>query len=486
MKLSQLLRSAALPAPEKDVEICGITADSRQVRPGYLFAALKGVNSDGHDFIPQAAAAGAAAVLCSDDGRKSDFPQVVFIKSARTHYDFARIAAAFYEKQPEYIAAVTGTNGKTSIADFVRQILTMTGRKAASLGTLGLIKNNEEPQYAMTTPDPVTIHRDLRELAEEGYNYLVMETSSHGLCQYRVGGVKVKAAGFTNLTRDHLDYHKTMENYFEAKKILFTDILVAGGSAVLNADSDVYPALKQACEAGGKKIVAYGHKGRELRLLKTTPLPHGQKLELEYYGKNISLNIPLAGEFQAMNVLCALGLAAELTGEPFEIIKYVEKIHGAKGRLELVARTLNGAAVYVDYAHTPDALENVIKAMRPHCTNRLCVLFGCGGDRDKGKRPQMGKIANDLADVIYVTDDNPRSEEAEVIRSEIMAACPRGKNIGDRRTAIQTAISALLPGDVLIVAGKGHEPGQIIKGVTYPFSDHEEVLKACDRLKTSA
>ncbi len=478
MKLTELVKNIALKnVPADDVDISGIASDSRQVQKGFLFAALKGTSFDGNAYIPEAAAKGAAAVLTDDFSVADKCPGVVFLLSDNPHRDFAKIAAAFYARQPEHIAAVTGTNGKTSIADFVRQILTSAGLKAASLGTLGLIKNNEEPQYAMTTPDPLTIHRDLSQLASEGYHYMIMEASSHGICQYRIGGVKLQAAGFTNLTRDHLDYHKTMENYFEAKKLLFTDMLMPGGSAVLNADIDVFPVLEKACLETGKKPVTYGHNGREIQLYRAVPLPHGQKLDLRYYGREISLNIPLAGEFQAMNVLCALGLAAELTGRPFEIVKYAEKIHGAKGRLEFIGQTDSGAAVYVDYAHTPDAIENVLRAMRPHTSGKLQVLFGCGGDRDKGKRPQMGRIAAELADVVYVTDDNPRSEDAAVIRDEIMAACPGGINIGNRAEAIKTAMAKLDSGDVLIVAGKGHEPGQIVKGVMHPFSDHEEVLK---------
>lgn len=475
MKIAELVKNTKLKA-SADADICGITADSRRVETGFLFAALKGMSFDGNLYIPEAIERGAAAILTEDKEAAAHYPGVAVLISENPHYDFAKIAANFYECQPAHIAAITGTNGKTSIADFTRQLLNMMGHKAASLGTLGLIKNDEQPQYAMTTPDPVTIHQDLCNLCKEGFDYLVMEASSHGLCQYRMGGVKVKAAGFTNLTRDHLDYHKTMENYFAAKKILFTDILVPGGSAVLNADIDVFDALKKACEDSGKKVVSYGYRGTDLRLINATPLPHGQKLEINYYGKDMMLNIPLAGEFQAMNVLCALGLTAELSGEPFEAVKHIEKIRGAKGRLELVG-SKNGAAIYVDYAHTPDAIENVLKAMRSHTTGKLKILFGCGGDRDKGKRPQMGKIANDLADVVYITDDNPRSEEPDVIRNEIMVACPKGINIGNRAEAIKNAIQNLEDGDVLIIAGKGHEPGQIIKGVMHPFNDHEEVLK---------
>ena len=326
MQLVDILKNTGAEAPNKNVNIEGISADSRQIKKGFLFAALKGAACDGNAYIPQAVANGAAAVLTDDTSSAAKYPEVVFVKASNPHWALAKAAANFFGKQPENIAAVTGTNGKTSIADFVRQVLNMMGKKAASLGTLGLIKSNEEPQYAMTTPDPVTIHKDLKILADEGYQYLVMEASSHGLCQYRIGGVKVKVAGFTNLTRDHLDYHKTMENYLAAKKILFTDILVEGGSAVLNADIDVFEELKHACQATGKKIITYGKHGKELRLIEAKPLTVGQKLTIEYYGKQMEIEIPLAGEFQAMNVLCALGMLAELTQQPFEVIKYIMPI----------------------------------------------------------------------------------------------------------------------------------------------------------------
>lgn len=466
MKLSQLITT------DKDIIINGITDDSRQVEKGFLFA------SNEEKYIAMAAEKGAAVILVSKDYQGNRPQGSEYIEVDELPFTYAQAVANFYQLQPSHICAVTGTNGKTSIADFIRQILTMMGEKAASMGTLGLIKGNEAPiPSPNTTPNAVTIHKELKELAEDGYQYVVMEASSHGICQGRIGGVKIQVAGFTNLTQDHLDFHKTMENYFEAKKLLFTKILESGGSAVLNADIEVYEELKKACLDSGKRIVSYGQNGKEIKILQRKPLMNSQKLLLEYYGQKLEINIPLAGEFQAMNVLCALGMAAEITGKPQEVIKYVEKIHGAKGRLEFVKETSNGAAIFIDYAHTPDALENVIKAMRPHTANKLRVLFGCGGDRDNGKRPIMGKIANDLADVIYVTDDNPRTEDAEKIREQIMAACPRGINIGGRDQAIKTAIANLQKGDVLILAGKGHETGQYINGQVFHFSDHEEVLK---------
>lgn len=464
MKLSQLIDCPY------DIEINGLSADSREIKPGWLFGSL-----NGSAYIASAIANGAVAVIAPDDFNED--LSVPVIKTANPNLLFAQAAARFFGPQPENIAAITGTNGKTSIADFIRQILIMMGEKAASMGTLGLIKGTDAPiPSPNTTPNAVTVQRELSELAAEGYKYVALEASSHGLHQYRIGGVRVKVAGFTNLTQDHLDYHKTFANYLAAKMILFKHNLIDGGSAVLNADIDVFPQIEDVCRQRQVKIITYGHKGRDIRLLQATPLLHGQRLELNYFGQHLSIEIPLAGEFQAMNVLCAMGMAAELTGKPQEVIKYASRIHGAKGRLELVA-SYNGAAIYIDYAHTPDALENVIRALRPHTQNRLLVVFGCGGDRDKTKRPIMGKIANDLADVVYITDDNPRTENADDIRQQIIAACPQGQTIPNRAEAIKTAINNLQKGDVLIVAGKGHETGQYINGKIYPFSDHEEVLK---------
>ena len=459
------------------IKINGLTADSRLVKDGYLFAALDSEKALGSSYIPLAIENGATVIL----GKKEYevFAQgVTFVADDNPNKKFAELASEFYGDHPKHIAGITGTNGKTSIADFVRQILTAMGEKAASIGTLGLVKGNELPiPSPNTTPNAVVVAQELAELKKDNYDFVCMETSSHGLCQYRVGGVKAEVAGFTNLTRDHLDYHKTFENYLQAKLILFREILQENGVAVLNADIEVYPQIRQACVDSGKKVITYGYKGEELRLLNVMPKNNGQLIRLIYFGKEEEIFVPLAGEFQAMNVLCALGMVASLTHKPAEVIKFVQNIRGAKGRLDLVGSTKNGAAIYIDYAHTPDALENVIKAMRPHTQGKLQVLFGCGGDRDKGKRPIMGKIANNLADVIYVTDDNPRTENADEIREQIMSECPRGQNIANRAEAIKKAISQLQKDDVLILAGKGHETGQYINGVIYPFSDYEEVCK---------
>lgn len=468
MKLNRLVTNG------NDIEIKGLTADSREVKKGFLFGSLSG------NYIADAVARGAAAVIVATDDNTGDIPaDVEIIRSPDVAYTYAKAVAAFYNNAwPAHLSAVTGTNGKTSIADFIRQVLTAMGYKAASIGTLGLIKGNAAPiPSPNTTPNCVSIHRELKELVDEGFSYAVLEASSHGLHQGRLAALSFDVAGFTNLTRDHLDYHKTFENYLQAKLILFRHNLKEGGTAVLNADIEAFGRIGAVCEQRGQKIISYGRCGQDIRLLNATPLAHGQRLEIEYFGRPQTIEIPLVGEFQAMNVLCALGMLAAITGLPDEVIHYIGNIKGAKGRLELVAHTANGAAIYIDFAHTPDGLENVLKALRPHTSGRLHVVFGCGGNRDKGKRPLMGKIAHDLADVVYVTDDNPRFEEAEDIRNEIMPACPGAYNISDRAKAIKMAVAGLMPGDVLVVAGKGHETGQYVKGEIHHFSDHEEVMK---------
>lgn len=467
MKLSKLVNT------DKDVDIKGITADSREVKPGFLFG---GITDD--KYIADAISKGAAAVIVADDYAGRMPQNTIMIKSSDPGQTYAVAVARYFGKTPEHLLAVTGTNGKTSIADFVRQVLTMMGYRAASIGTLGLIKGNNAPiPSPNTTPNNVSLHRELKALADEGINYAVLEASSHGLHQHRLGGVTFEVAGFTNLTRDHLDYHKTFENYLEAKLILFRQNLKQGGTAVLNADIDVFGKIASVCEQRGQKIISYGTMGQDIKLISSEPLAHGQKLEIDYFGQPKSFELPLVGEFQAMNALCALGMLAAATGLPDDVIHFIPLIKGAKGRLEFVGQTANNASVYVDYAHTPDALSNALRSLRPHTSGRLHVVFGCGGNRDTGKRPLMGKVAHDMADVVYITDDNPRFENPDDIRNEIIPACPGAYNIADRAKAIEMAISNLLPGDTLIIAGKGHETGQYIQGKVIPFSDQEEVLK---------
>ena len=467
MKLNKLINI------DCELDIKGITADSREVKAGYLFGAIF---SD--EYIKDAVSKGASAIIVSENYNGRLPKEVVVIKTPNPAYSYAQAVAKFFGKVPPHIAAITGTNGKTSIVDFIRQVLTKMGYKAASIGTLGLIKGEDAPiPSPNTTPSNVSMHRQLKALAEEDFSYVALEASSHGLHQYRLGGLSFDVAGFTNLTRDHLDYHKTFEEYLDAKLILFKQLLSPDGTAVLNADIDVFGKIADVCRQRGQRIISYGIRGEDIKLISREPLAHGQRLEIEYFGQPQTLDIALAGEFQAMNILCALGMLAAITGLPDDVIRYCSDIKGAKGRLEFVANTATGAAIYIDYAHTPDALENLLKALRPHTTGRLHVLFGCGGNRDAGKRPIMGKIAHELADVVYVTDDNPRYEEAEDIRNDIIPGCPGAYNIADRAKAVKMAIAGLMPGDVLVLAGKGHEVGQYVKDKVIHYSDHEEILK---------
>jgi UDP-N-acetylmuramoyl-L-alanyl-D-glutamate--2,6-diaminopimelate ligase len=386
----------------------------------------------------------------------------------------ALLAARFYPRQPRTVAAVTGTNGKTSVAHFTREIWTASGHAAASLGTLGLVTPGGRRAGALTTPDPVVLHRDLAALAEGGIEHVAIEASSHGLAQFRLDGLSLAAAAFTNLTRDHLDYHRDMAEYRAAKERLFTALLTPGGSAVLNRDSGEFPRLAAVCRDRGHGTLAYGtDAAAELRLVSARPRGRGQDLAVEVRGRRHELFLPLLGQFQAMNVLAALGLAIA-TGVAAEAgIASFARLTGVPGRLQFVAGSEEGGGIVVDYAHTPDALLTVLAALRPHAPGRLAVLFGAGGDRDPGKRPLMGRAAIAAADRAYVTDDNPRNEDPAAIRRAILAAAPGAIEIGDRRRAIEIAIGELGPGDLLVIAGKGHEAGQIVGSETLPFDDAE-------------
>jgi UDP-N-acetylmuramoyl-L-alanyl-D-glutamate--2,6-diaminopimelate ligase len=462
----------------KDVEIAGLTLDSRQAKPGYLFAALPGSRADGRDFIADALARGVAAVLVpkSFDIESVEARNVAFVEDANPRRRFSLMAARFFRAQPREIAAVTGTNGKTSVAGFTRQIWAHQGLRAASIGTLGIVAPGFEKSGSLTTPDPVSLHQILADLAADSVDHLAMEASSHGLDQFRLDGVRVTAAGFTNLSRDHLDYHGTMEAYLQSKLRLFDAVMQEGGVAVLNADVPEFPAIERVCTKRRHRVIAYGNNGADLKLEKLSPTARGQALGLRVMGKPRDVEIPLAGTFQAANVLCALGLAIAGGAAEDSALEALTGLQGAKGRMERVAE-LNSAPVYVDYAHTPDALENVLKALRPHAARRLIAVFGCGGDRDPGKRPIMGEIASKLADLVFVTDDNPRSEDPAKIRRAILAGCAKDaapvREIGDRREAVEAALRELGAGDVLLLAGKGHERGQIVGDKVLPFDDAE-------------
>ena len=474
-------------AAEELPEITGLTADSRAVEPGFLFAALPGSQGDGRDFIEQAIAKGARAILAPTGTElPASVTGVGLITVDRPRQRFALMAAAFYGSQPETIAAVTGTNGKTSTVNFARQIWQKLGKSAASLGTIGIRAPGLDQYGGLTTPDPVTLHASLSELADAGITHLAMEASSHGLDQNRLDGVRVTAAGFTNLSRDHLDYHGTMEAYLAAKIRLFDEILAPDGTAVLNADAPECETLAARAEAAGRCVLRYGVKGTDIRVDSATPVPRGLDLTLTVLGRTADIRLPLAGAFQAANALCALGLVLADGTEPDAAIAALETLEGVRGRLELAAQHPNGAAIFVDYAHTPDALETVLTALRPHTRGRLVAVFGCGGDRDPGKRPVMGETVARLADTAIVTDDNPRTEDPAAIRAAAMAACPGGIEIGDRAEAIRSAIAGLAPDDVLVIAGKGHETGQIVGEDVHPFDDAEHARTAAKDIGKAA
>lgn len=468
---------AAVPVMDRwrdaaGIEVEGITADSRRVAPGWVFAALPGARLDGRRFIAEAVARGAAAVLAPEG---TDWPEGVpprpLLHDPEPRRRLAQIAAALAGAQPRTVVAVTGTNGKTSTVEFLRQIWSLAGRPAASLGTLGLIAPGFSGGPGLTTPDPVVLAERLGELARAGVQHAALEASSHGLDQFRLDGVRLAAGAFTNLTRDHLDYHGTEETYRRAKLRLFAELLPAGAPVRVPAgiDATTLAALRDIAARRRLDLCTVGERGEAVRLLRVVPRPDGQLLEIEAGAARRTVALPLPGRFQADNALLAAALAQAL-GET-QAFNLLWRLTGVRGRMELAARLPNGAAVYVDYAHTPDALERLLTALRPHTEGRLHVVFGAGGDRDPGKRPLMGAAAARLADRAIVTDDNPRSEDPAAIRAAVRAACPAALEIGDRGAAIAAALDALGPGDVLVVAGKGHEQGQTIGGTTVPFDD---------------
>ncbi len=477
MLLSELAGGAVPPGLGR-VEITGLTSDSREVAPGYLFAALPGTQVDGAKFIGQAIAAGAAAIL----GPKTLPPgiggSVPVLREDNPRKALALMAARFAGHQPETVVAVTGTNGKTSVAAFVHQIWNSLGLKAASMGTTGIVGPTGVQTLVHTTPEPVALHEVLDDLERQGVTHLALEASSHGLQQNRLDGVRIAAGAFTNLTRDHLDYHANFDEYFAAKMRLFDELLAPGAAAVINADMPGANRIVAKCKENSLRVVTTGKAGGGLSLISQKRDGFGQALKIGHAGKAYKLHLPLVGAFQASNALIAAGLVIATGGDPVEVFAALSSLEGARGRLELVAKSARDAPVFVDYAHTPDALDNALQALRPYADKRLLVVFGCGGDRDPGKRPQMGAIAAQQADVCYVTDDNPRNEDPAAIRAQIIAQCPDGIEVDDRADAIERAIAGLKAGDVLLVAGKGHETGQIVGSRTIPFSDHDVVLAA--------
>jgi UDP-N-acetylmuramoyl-L-alanyl-D-glutamate--2,6-diaminopimelate ligase len=456
------------------VAVTGVTADSRKVKPGFLFVAIPGTKADGGQFARQAIADGAVAVA-SERNIEGLGAAIIQVKNARRALALA--AAKFYARQPKIIAAVTGTSGKTSVAAFLRQIWASLGERAASIGTVGVVSPKGEIYGSLTTPDPVDLHRTLDELAGEGVTHLALEASSHGLDQHRLDGVRIAAGAFTNLSRDHMDYHPTIEDYLAAKMRLFSDLVVDGGTAVIDVDDCYAGQVVEAAKKRGLKIMTVGEKGDDIKLVNGAIDGFAQRVTLAHSGKSYSVKLPLVGGFQVQNAAVAAGLAIATGSDPARVFAALEKLVGAKGRLEL-AGTHNGAPIFIDYAHKPDALAKALQALRPYASGKLIVVFGAGGDRDTGKRPIMGRIAAENADRVIVTDDNPRSESPAAIRAAILAESSGATEIGDRAEAIRTSIAALTSGDVLLIAGKGHETGQIVGGTVLPFSDHEAVAAA--------
>jgi UDP-N-acetylmuramoyl-L-alanyl-D-glutamate--2,6-diaminopimelate ligase len=480
MKLRDLFSDDATIDPRAAaVDVKGLAVDSRMVKPGDVFFALAGHKTDGARFIDAAIASGAVAVAA--DHAPRDDHRVPFVKTPNPRRALALAAARFYPRQPATIAAVTGTSGKTSVAAFARQIWLRLGHASASIGTIGLVSEKRTVYGSLTTPDPIVLHRQLDEIARDGVTHLAFEASSHGLDQYRLDGVRIAAAGFTNLTRDHMDYHPDVAHYLAAKLRLFRDLVVAGGAAVISADHETSQAVIDAARARGLRIVTVGSKadgaGEGIRLVRADIDGFAQKLTLEHRGRKVSVRLPLVGEFQVENALVAAGLAIGTGSDANEVFSSLEHLEGAKGRLERVGEH-NGASIFVDYAHKPDALAKALQALRPYAKRKLIVVFGAGGDRDAGKRPLMGAIASENADGVIVTDDNPRSENPDAIRAAILSAAKGATDIGDRAAAIRAAIDGLKPGDALLIAGKGHETGQIVGDRVLPFSDHDAVASA--------
>ena len=488
MKLSQLAEGLAETIATESqassdagaIQISGLSSNSRDVVPGYLFAALSGSKADGSGFVASAVANGAAAILAAKDASidPSATGSVPVVRSADPRRALSLMAARFFGRQPEHVVAVTGTAGKTSVATFTRQIWAAQGLMAASVGTTGVASPGRDEYGTLTTPDPIALARLMADLAAEGVTHAAMEASSHGLDQRRLDGIALSAAGFTNLGHDHLDYHPDVESYFAAKMRLFTALLPKGAPAVIFSDDRWSGRAIEVATGVGAKVMTVGRKGDFLTLKRLEHERARQIAEIEAEGRIHRIVLPLAGEFQMSNALVAAGLAIA-TGVPVDgALQALEQLKGASGRLDLAGTTKDGAPVFVDYAHKPEALENVLAAVRPFTTGRVVAVIGCGGDRDKAKRPMMGEIASRLADIVIVTDDNPRSEDPATIRAEIMATAKGATEIGDRRAAIRKAVGNAGPGDTVVVAGKGHEVGQAVGSVVHHFSDHEEVRAA--------
>lgn len=474
MQLTKLMAGMALNTEElHEIEITGLAADSRLVKPGYIFAALpssqKESSTDGRNFISEAINNGAVAILAPEGTELDDKTCLLLHENPRRH--LAELAATFYERQPKNIAAVTGTNGKSSVVSFSKQIWTKLGIVSASIGTLGVDSEGLDVQSSLTTPDPIELHKLLSELEDKNINSIAIEASSHGLDQHRLDGVNIQAAAFTNLSHDHLDYHLNTNEYFNAKAYLFEQLLPEEGTAVLNSDSAEFDKLYSICRDKGQNILTFGQNASDIQIDCLDSVPEGLRVCLNIFGKPYETHIPLIGSFQAYNALAALGLIIALGSNIDDAFSALANLNGIKGRVELIGRLQNGSRVFVDYAHTPAALESLIISVKNHSKGNLNLVFGAGGDRDSTKRAKMGEIAFKLCDRVFITDDNPRNENPSSIRKQILSGCPNAIEINNRATAIEQAISQLSKDDILIIAGKGHETGQIVGGQIIPFDD---------------
>jgi UDP-N-acetylmuramoyl-L-alanyl-D-glutamate--2,6-diaminopimelate ligase len=471
MKFSELTKDLDIKS-QSDFEVAGIAIDSREVKDNYVFFALKGEKLDGTDFIETAKKNGAKAII--------SYKEYDAQKLLNT------VVQRFYSSIPENLIAVTGTNGKTSVANFTASLLSLLGNKSASIGTLGtLLDGDFAKQFSysgLTSPDIITLLKDLNGLKKKNINHVAMETSSHGLHQHRIGNLKFKVAGFTNFTQDHLDYHKTMNDYFDAKMILFKEYIASGGTAVLNADIPEIKKIISVCESKKLKIITYGKYGDDIKIKNILPHDNGLDIEAEIFGKDKTIKTSLLGKFQAHNVLCAIGNVIALGFDVDKVCTAAMKLKPVKGRMDIIHFEKQNAKIIIDYAHTPDALEKAIDSLRVHTSGKLITLFGCGGDRDKTKRPLMGKVANDKSDVVIVTDDNPRTENPAYIRKEILATVSKAQEIAGRREAISHAISLLDDGDSLLLAGKGHEDYQVIGKEKLPFDEFKIVREMLAKL----
>ncbi|PTQ11471.1 UDP-N-acetylmuramoyl-L-alanyl-D-glutamate--2,6-diaminopimelate ligase [Sphingomonas oleivorans] len=471
MRLSELIAAASIPLEsvrDGDARVTGFAIDHRKVAPGTVFGAFRGSRFNGEDYIEAAIAAGAVAIVTRPEAVVSG---ALHIADAEPRRAFARLAAAFFAPFPETTVAVTGTNGKTSTVELVRQLWRMSGHHAASIGTLGVTTADDQVSTGLTTPDVVTFLANMAGLRREGVTHAAFEASSHGLSQYRIEGLPVRAAAFTNLSRDHLDYHGTMDAYLEAKLRLFTEVVDPDGAAVVWADDAASARVAELATERGLRLLTVGGRGETLRLVSREPSQLGQTLLIEAEGAVHTVKLPLIGAYQAANALTAAGLVLATGGDLRTTLGHLARVAPVRGRLERAVISRAGAPVYVDYAHTPDGLEAAIAALKPHARSRLIVLFGAGGDRDTGKRPEMGEVAVRLADHVIVTDDNPRSEDPAAIRRDVLAGAPGAIEIGDRREAIAAAIAEAGPDDIVLLAGKGHEQGQIVGDRVLPFDD---------------